>query len=278
MQTPTAVKPPTAVDPTAPAVSTPYPRFAGRWVMVTGAGTGFGSEIAKRAAAEGADVIVHYNRSEAGARDTAAAVEDQGHQTRIVQADLRSWDDIKRMTETVWEATGGIDVLVNNVGDIATDQMSWRDIDEAVVDRVLAVDIKGTMLMIHENGLRMMARGRGAIVNIASTVVVRGSPRAPQYAAGKYGIIGLTKSYAAAFAPTVRVTAFGPGFMTTKSTLTREDWNNGRRQRVLDQTPMGRIPAPEELAAAALWLATDDAAHMTGNFIMCDGGYSMIGA
>jgi NAD(P)-dependent dehydrogenase (short-subunit alcohol dehydrogenase family) len=124
----------------------------------------------------------------------------------------------------------------------------------------------------------MLERGKGNIVNIASTVVVRGSPRAPQYAAGKYGIIGLTKSYAYAFAPTVRVNAFGPGFMETEAILNRFDWNHGRKERVLSQTPMGRVPAPEELAAAALFLATDDAAHMTGNFIMCDGGYSMIGA
>ena len=255
-----------------------FPRFAGRWVMVTGAGTGFGATLAIRAAAEGANVVVHYNSSEEGAKRTAEAVEGYGRQAAVVQADIRSWEDIKRMTGHVWELTGGLDVLVNNVGDIATDQMSWRDIDESVIDRVLAVDIKGTMLMIHENGLRMLKRGRGAIVNIGSTVVVRGSPRAPQYAAGKYGMLGLTKSYAAAFAPTVRVNAFGPGFMETESTLTREDWNNGRRERVISQTPMGRVPPPAELAAAALWLATDDASHMTGNFIMGDGGYSMIGA
>jgi NAD(P)-dependent dehydrogenase (short-subunit alcohol dehydrogenase family) len=255
-----------------------FPRFAGRWVMVTGAGTGFGATLAMRAAAEGANVVVHYNSSAAGAKRTAEAVRGYGRQSAVVQADIRSWDDIKRMTGQVWDLTGGLDVLVNNVGDIATDQMSWQDIDEAVIDRVLAVDIKGTMLMVHENGLRMLERGRGAIVNIGSTVVVRGSPRAPQYAAGKYGMLGLTKSYAAAFAPTVRVNAFGPGFMETESTLTREDWNNGRRERVLSQTPMARVPPPAELAAAALWLATDDASHMTGNFIMCDGGYSMIGA
>lgn len=255
-----------------------YPRFAGKWVLVTGAGTGFGATLARRAAAEGANVVVHYHASEAGARRTAAAVEAYGRETAVVQADIRNWDDIRRMADEAWDRSGGLDVLVNNVGDIATDQMSWRDIDEAVIDRVLAVDIKGTMLMVHEFGSRMLDRGRGAIVNIGSTVVVRGSPRAPQYAAGKYGMLGLTKSYAAAFAPMVRVNAFGPGFMETESTLGREDWNTGRRERVLSQTPMARVPPPEELAAAALWLATDDAAHMTGNFVMCDGGYSMIGA
>lgn len=134
------------------------------------------------------------------------------------------------------------------------------------------------MLMIHEVGARMVEQGHGAIVNIASTVVVRGSPRAPQYAAAKYGILGLTKSYAAAFAPTVRVNAFAPGFMETAATLSRADWQSGRRERLISMTPAGHIPLPEELAGAALFLATEDAAHMTGNFVVCDGGYSMVGA
>lgn len=259
-------------------ISRVFPRFEDKWIMVTGAGTGFGRTLAKRAAAEGANVVVHYNSSEKGAEETADAVRKLGREAVIVQADIKSWNQIKAMIETAWTKAGGIDVLMNNVGDIATDQKDWREIDEEIIDRVLAVDIKGTMLMIHEMGTRMLERGKGNIVNIASTVVVRGSPRAPQYAAGKYGIIGLTKSYAYAFAPTVRVNAFGPGFMETEAILTRHDWNNGRKERVLSQTPMGRVPAPEELAAAALFLATDDAAHMTGNFIMCDGGYSMIGA
>ncbi|HEY5341544.1 MAG TPA: SDR family oxidoreductase [Candidatus Aquilonibacter sp.] len=259
-------------------ISRVFPRFENKWVMVTGAGTGFGRTLAKRAAAEAANVVVHYNNSKAGAEKTAEAVRELGREALVVQGDIKSWDQIKSMIDVAWKTTGGIDVLMNNVGDIATDQVSWKEIDEKIIDRVLAVDIKGTMLMIHEMGTRMLERGHGNIVNIASTVVVRGSPRAPQYAAGKYGIIGLTKSYAYAFAPTVRVNAFGPGFMETEAILTRHDWNNGRKERVLAQTPMGRVPAPEELAAAALFLATDDAAHMTGNFIMCDGGYSMIGA
>ncbi|EQD49272.1 3-oxoacyl-[acyl-carrier protein] reductase, partial [mine drainage metagenome] len=242
------------IDQRAQSLSFPqaiYPRFSKKWVMVTGAGTGFGATLAQRAAAEGANVVIHFNSSGAGAKRTLEAVEKYGRKAFLIQSDLRNWNQTKEMCAEVWERTGGLDVLVNNVGDIATDQMSWRDITEDVVDRVLAVDIKGTLLMISENGQRMLERGRGSIVNIASTVVVRGSPRAPQYAAGKYGIIGLTKSYAAAFAPTVRVNAFGPGFMETESTITREDWNNGRRERVLSQTPMGRVPLPEELAAAA---------------------------
>ena len=114
------------------------------------------------------------------------------------------------------EEAGDVDVLVNNVGDMASSQTSWRELDEATIDHCLAVDIKGTMLMVHEFGVRMVDRGaRGAIVNIGSTVIVRGSPRAPIYAAGKYGLLGITKSYARALAPQVRVNTFAPGFMDT---------------------------------------------------------------
>lgn len=142
---------------------------------------------------------------------------------------------------------------------------------------MLAVTVKGTMLMTHGCGTRMLERGHGAIVNIGSTSVVRGVARSPEYAATKYALLGLTKSYARAFAPTVRVNAFAPGFMETGSTLSREDWETTLRPEVLASTPLQHIPGPDELAAAALWLATQDAAHMTGGLIICDGGRSMVG-
>lgn len=253
-------------------------RLTGRSVLVTGASRGYGAAIALRAAGEGARVAVHYNRTREGAEDTARRIGELGGESTIVQADLTSWDQIRAMVARVFDDFDGLDVLINNVGDVASDQMSWRDLDEDVIDRVLAVDIKGTMLMIHEAGTRMLERGHGTIVNVASTVVVRGSPRAPQYAAGKYGVLGLTKSYARAFAPKVRVNAVGPGFIETESTLAREDWRGGRREQLLGMTPMGHIPAPEELTGPVMFLASDDSAHMTGNFVVADGGYSMIGA
>src|SRR5437868_2829026 len=124
--------------------------------------------------------------------------------------------------------------------------------------------------LAHEVGSRMLEQGGGTIVNVCSNVVVTGSPRAPQYAASKYGVLGLTKSYAGAFAPRVRVNALGPGFIETESTLSREDWRSGRREAILGQTPLGRIPKPGELTGVVVFLASDDAAHMTGNFVLCD--------
>jgi len=253
-------------------------RFVGRTVLVTGAGTGFGAEIAVRAAQEGAQVVVHYNRSREGAEQTLKRIEQAGSQGVLVQADITSWDAIRALADAAFAAFGGLDVAVNNVGDVARDQMSWRDITEESIDHVLAVDIKGTLLMVHEFGQRMLERGGGAIVNIGSTVIVRGSPRAPQYAAGKYGVLGITKSYAKALAPHVRVNTFAPGFIETQSTLNRKDWKSGRAETLRSMTPLGRIPKPEEVAGTALFLATDDASHMTGVYMVADGGFNMVGA
>jgi 3-oxoacyl-[acyl-carrier protein] reductase len=250
-------------------------KLEGRSVMVTGAGTGFGAQLCVKAAQEGAArVVVHYRSSKGGAEETARRVREAGAEAALVQGDIASWDDIKRMVSDA----GEVDALVNNVGDMASDQNGWEDLREEVIDHCLAVDIKGTMLMVHEFGKAMKARGRGAIVNIGSTVIVRGSPRAPIYAAGKYGLLGITKSYAKVLAPEVRVNTFAPGFMATEAVLTRPDFQAGRGEQITRDTPMGRIPPPEDVTGAALFLATDDAGHITGSYMICDGGYSMLGA
>lgn len=253
-------------------------RFEGRTVLVTGAGTGFGAEIAVRAAAEGATVAVHYRSSKDGAQRTAARIEALGGNCMLVQADIADWDQIKQMADQTFGELDRVDVLINNVGDVAREQMSWRDITEESIDHVLAVDVKGTMLCVHEFGARMYDGEGGSIVNIGSTVIVRGSARAPQYAAAKYGILGVTKSYAQALAPRVRVNTFAPGFIETEATLGRADWQSGRGDKLRAMTPMGRIPGPAELAGTALFLATPDASHMTGGYLVADGGYNMVGA
>ena len=162
---------------------------------------------------------------------------------------------------------------------MASEQESWRDITEELIDHVLAVDIKGTMLMTHEFGTRMLERERGAIVNIGSTVIVRGSARGRRSTPpASTASLGLTKSYAKAFAPHVRVNTFAPGFMKTERVLNRADWKAGRGEQLARDTPAGRIPEPEELAGTALFLASDEAAHITGSYMICDGGYSMLGA
>jgi NAD(P)-dependent dehydrogenase (short-subunit alcohol dehydrogenase family) len=155
-------------------------RFEGRSFMVTGAGTGFGAALSVRAAEEGASkVLIHYRNSSAGAERTAERVREIGAEAELIQADITSWEDIKRMAHYAFGEFGGIDVLINNVGEMASGQSSWTEVTEEAIDHVLAVDIKGTMLMVHEFGQRMADGDGGAIVNVGSTVIVRGSPRAP---------------------------------------------------------------------------------------------------
>ena len=255
-----------------------FPRFAGQSVLVTGAGTGFGAEIAFRAAQEGARVGVHYNSSKVGAEATAERIRSNGGEAEIFQANIGTWEAIKKLADEVFAKFGGLDVLVNNVGDVSSEQMSWKELTQEALDAVIDIDVKGTLLMTHEFGSRMLEQGHGNVINVGSTVIVRGSPRAPQYAAAKYGILGITKSYAKAFAPAVRVNTFAPGFMETERLLNREDWKNGRKEVLLSQTPMGVIPPPEFVAGTCLWLATEEAAHLTGGYLLADGGFNMVGA
>ena len=254
-------------------------RLEGRIALVTGAGKGFGVAIAEGLAREGADVVVHYRSSHEGADATAARIRDMGRRAVTVQGDIARWDDVRRMVGEVVDAFGRIDVLVNNVGDMAAQQMSWRELNEAALQHTLDVDIKGTLAMTHEFGRYMLDEQQsGTIVNIGSRVVVEGSPRAPQYAAAKYAILGIGKSYAHALAPHVRVNTLGPGFVETEALLNREDWKTGRREKVLARTPLNRIPKPEDIVPPVIFLASDDSRHITGGFLLCDGGHSMVGA
>src|SRR5579872_6934454 len=146
-------------------------RFAGKKVLVTGAGRGFGRTLALAFAHEGADVVVHYNSSASGAEEVACEVRALGRKSATVRGDISSHADVLHITKTSFDALGYVDILVNNVGDMALDQISWREFDEKVIDHTLAVDIKGTMFMIHEVGSRMLDGGPGGvIVNIGSQV------------------------------------------------------------------------------------------------------------
>ena len=249
-----------------------------KFVLITGSGRGLGATLAIGVADEGAHVAVHYNTSAEGAERVAEQIRARGRQSFTVQGDISKLADVQRIAETVFAKFGRLDALVNNVGDMAVQQTSWRQLSEPLIDHILAVDIKGTMFMVHEIGSRMVEQGSGSIVNIGSRVVVAGSPRAPQYAAAKYGIIGITKSYALALAPAVRVNTLGPGFIETETLKNRQDWKSGRREKILSSTPLGRIAQPTDIVGPVVFLASEDSRHMTGVFLLCDGGLSMVGA
>jgi 3-oxoacyl-[acyl-carrier protein] reductase len=253
-------------------------RFDGQKVLVTGSGRGFGAVLALAFAKEGADCLVHYRNSVAGAEETAAKIRQLGRKTMLVQGDISVHADVVNIADTAFRNFGGIDILVNNVGDMAVDQKSWREFDPQVIEHTLKVDIMGTMFMTHEVGLRMLDGDGGVIVNIGSQVVIKGSPRAPAYAAGKYGVMGVTKSYARALAPKVRVNTLGSAFMETEAIKKRYDWQHGRREEILKETVVGRLAQPEDMVGPVLFLASEDAAFVTGQYLLANGGINMVGA
>lgn len=260
----------------------PHPpgmRFADVNALVTGAGRGFGSFIALALAREGANVVVTYNTSKEGAEKISDQIRSMGRKSMTAKVDITNWNEVKSMTETVWNEFGPIEVLVNNAGETAKKQMSWREITEEWIDETLDVDIKGTLFMTHEVGKRMFGRKSGTIVNVASHVIAFGAARSPEYSAGKEGVIGLTKSYAIAFAPWVRVNAACPGWMDTEMLRERPDFATGEKRKwIIMHTPLKRLPKPEHIVPVILFLASEDSIHMTGNFVIADGGYSMPGA
>ena len=264
--------------PREPRAHPPGMRLFGLNAMVTGGGRGFGSIIAQALAGEGANVVVTYNTSEEGARTVCDKIKSMGRKSMTVKVDISDWDQVRAATEKAWTEFGPMDVLVNNAAEIANDVLTWRKITEQSIDHTLDVDVKGTMLVTHEVGKRMFDRKSGTIVMIASHVIAMGTPRAPQYAAGKEGVIGLTKSYALAFAPWVRVNAACPGWMDTEAITKRPDFTPERRKWIITHTPLRRIAKPEHIVPMVLFLASDDSFHMTGNIIIADGGFTMPGA
>jgi NAD(P)-dependent dehydrogenase (short-subunit alcohol dehydrogenase family) len=257
----------------------PGKRLIDQIVVVTGASRGFGRLIALAAADEGAHVVVNYAKSSTAAEQVAKVIKEKGRKSTAMQADVSKWPNVKAMADKVWKEFGRCDVLINNAGETAATQMSWRDLNEESIDETLALDVKGTLLCTHEFGKRMLDEQKaGTIVNICSNVIVTGSPRAPQYAAAKYGVLGITKSYALALAPFVRVNAAGPGYMDTESLKQRKDWTPQRRKWIVDHTPLKSIGKPENIVHIVMFLASQDSLHMTGNIVICDGGFSMPGA
>jgi 3-oxoacyl-[acyl-carrier protein] reductase len=254
----------------------PGKRLDRQYAVVTGSSRGFGRTIAVALAQEGANVAIHYVKSAESAQEVVNEVKALGVDSFKVQADLRSFDQVKALADKVWEKWGRCDILVNNAGETAATQMGWRDLSPEVVDETLELDVKGTLYCTHEFGRRMLDMQKsGVIVNVASNVIVTGSPRSPAYAAAKYGIIGITKSYALAFAPYVRVNNVAPGYMDTPSLRSRKDWTDQRKKWVVDHTPLRSIGKPENIAHIVVFLASQDSFHMSGNTIIADGGFSM---
>ena len=248
-------------------------RLAGKVALITGAGSGMGRVAAQVFAREGARVIA-ADVDEDGGRATEALARDAGLDVRFVRADVAREADCRAMVEFAEATFGKLDVLHNNAGIFPEQDHSVVDTDEAIWDRVLAVNVKGVYLSCKYGIPALLRAGGGSVINIASFVALVGCS-VPQdaYTASKGAVIALTKSLAVQFAPRgVRANAICPGPIETPLLMSWLLTDPEAKALRLARNPTGRFGRPEDIVNCALYLASDESTWTNGAIISVDGG------
>jgi 2-dehydro-3-deoxy-D-gluconate 5-dehydrogenase len=242
--------------------------LSGKAALVTGANTGIGQAIAVALAEAGADVAV-AGRSEPA--ETLAGIAATGRKAVKIMADLSSIEPVDRIIAEALAGLGRIDILVNNAGIIRRDDL--ETFTEADWDAVVDTNLKTLFFLSQAAARHMIAQGSGKIINIASLLTFQGGIRVPSYAAAKSGVGGVTKAMANELAPKgVQVNAIAPGYISTNNTTAlRED--ETRNRQILERIPTGRWGRPEDIAGAAVFLASPAADYVTGQVLAVDGGW-----
>ena len=245
--------------------------FAGKTAVVTGGSRGLGRAVCLELAKGGANVVLCYAGNEAAAKETTAACEALGAKALAVQCNVAKADEVKALMDAAVNEFGRIDILVNNAG-ITRDGLLMM-MKEEDFDAVIAANLKGTFLCMKAVSRIMMKQRYGRIVNLSSVVGLRGNAGQVNYAASKAGVVGMTKSLAKELASRgVTVNAVAPGFIATDMTAAMTD---AAKEATLASIPLQRLGAPEDVAHAVAFLASDEAAYITGQVLCVDGGMAM---
>ena len=245
--------------------------FTGKTAVVTGGSRGIGRAVCLELAKGGANVVLCYAGNEAAANDTAAACEALGARALAVRCNVAEAGEVKALMDAAVQAFGRIDILVNNAG-ITRDGLLMMMKDEDF-DAVINANLKGTFLCMKAVSRLMMRQRYGRIVNLSSVVGLRGNAGQVNYAASKAGVVGMTKSLAKELASRgVTVNAVAPGFIETDMTAAMTD---AAKTATLSSIPMQKLGAPEDVARAVAFLASDEAAYITGQVLAVDGGMAM---
>lgn len=236
--------------------------------IVTGASRGIGRQIAMTLAQEGAYVIVNYNGSKEAAEAVVETITAAGGQAETWQCSVADFAAVEEMIKSIYKKYGHIDILVNNAG-ITKDGL-LMGMSEEDFDQVIDVNLKGTFNMMRFVSRQMLRQRSGRMISMASVVGIAGNAGQANYAASKAGIIGMTKSAARELASRgVTVNAVAPGFIETEMTAVLSE---EVKKASAAQIPLGHFGRPEDIAKAVAFLASDDAAYITGQIIQVDGG------
>jgi 3-oxoacyl-[acyl-carrier protein] reductase len=239
--------------------------------VVTGSSRGIGAGIAKTLAAQGAKVVVNHRSSPEGADEVVAAIKANGGEAVGIQADVAQMDEAQRLVKASIDTYGQIDILVNNAG--TTRDKLIMQMKPAEWDTVLQTNLTSVYNCSKSVVRPMMKKRTGRIINITSVVGLAGQAGQTNYAASKAGIIGFTKSLAKEVGSrNITVNAVAPGFVPTALTdvLTDE-----QTEAAIGSTPLGRLGTVEDVAAAVLYLASNEASFVTGQVLTVDGGLVM---
>jgi NAD(P)-dependent dehydrogenase (short-subunit alcohol dehydrogenase family) len=245
-------------------------QLADKVALVTGAQQGIGSAIAIEFAAAGADVAVNWLDDENAARGVAQSVAGRNRRAIAIRADMARLDEVREMVEAVVAEFGRIDILVNNAG--VFPRIDFLAMTEADWDFVHDVNLKGAVFCAQAAARAMVAAGRpGSIVNLASGAAFRGSPRGVHYVASKGGIVSMTRQMALELAPyRIRVNAIAPGL--TDTAQPRYGSSEAEIAEMGSANPLGRIATPEDIARAAVFLASEQSSFVTGHTLHVNGG------
>jgi 3-oxoacyl-[acyl-carrier protein] reductase len=246
--------------------------LSGKSAIVTGGSRGIGRAIVLRLATQGADVAFSYRGNEAAAKETTTAVETLGRRALAVQGDVSDPASAEGVVAAALAAFGKIDILVNNAG-ITRDDLIMRMSVEAWRE-VLETNLFGAFYAIKAVTRPMLKAKRGRIINISSVSGQAGQTGQANYSAAKAGLIGLTKATARELASRgITCNAVAPGFVLTELT---QDLPEPLKQELTARTPLGRFGTTEEIATAVAFLASDEAAFITGQVLAVDGGLVMM--
>ena len=242
--------------------------LAGKIAVVTGGSRGIGRATSIALAEAGAFVLVNYRSNEEAAKQTLSLIEEAGGQAELVCFDVADPESVDRGLKAAIERHGRIDILVNNAG-ISIDQLLLR-VSPKDLDLTWATNVNGPIYCAKACIRPMMKRRWGRIINLSSVVAESGNPGQAVYSSSKAALLGLTRTLAREYASRgITVNAVAPGFIETDMTA---DLSDAGKQGIIDQTPLGRIGRPEEVAAAVVFLASEEASYITGQVVRVNGG------